>query len=370
MTSDPSMRHFPPQTLNDIVGHDAAVATIRRRCASGNHEVPLLLYGPDGVGKATVARLYAKAILCQEARDDTAVHCGYCEFCQSFDGDPGLGFAEFDACAVKKPRLAFRTKLGKASFVDHRVFVIRGIDDATPEFLDVLLKSMESDDDDITFILLAADVNGVRAAGQSRCMVQRLRPLSGADMRAFCENVFRSVGGKMASAEIADVVLAGSRGLPGVAAGACLTVKNRDLDVKAAAEMLDVGWGEDAIKYCFSLFDGRDAGNSEAFFAAGIDCGVATARIRCVLSELVHYIDQREWSHASLSGFRVLKRDLMMQLATRFSERSALVGQPVLAMWASIADLFLREDYGDPIGLGLATQTARAMLQINLHNGC
>mgnify|MGYP000915965383 CR=1 FL=1 len=69
---------------NDLVGKDDAARLLRAAVAQGSFGGATLLLGPDGVGKRTLARLYAKAILCR-SKDRPSAPCGRCKACKSFD---------------------------------------------------------------------------------------------------------------------------------------------------------------------------------------------------------------------------------------------------------------------------------------------
>jgi len=61
-----------------IRGQDAALDLLRRDLSSGQVAGAYLFYGPDGVGKASAARLFARALQCA----DDAPPCGSCAACE------------------------------------------------------------------------------------------------------------------------------------------------------------------------------------------------------------------------------------------------------------------------------------------------
>jgi DNA polymerase III delta' subunit len=70
-------------TWDDLVGQDAAKKYLRAAVAARRQAHAFLFKGPVGVGKRTAARIFAKALLCQERGDGDAA-CGECRSCRTF----------------------------------------------------------------------------------------------------------------------------------------------------------------------------------------------------------------------------------------------------------------------------------------------
>ena len=68
-----------------VIGQKHLVQELRERFQSGQHDRPLLLVGPVGSGKRTIARLYAKALLCEDRSEMEPRGC--CQSCSTFKGE-------------------------------------------------------------------------------------------------------------------------------------------------------------------------------------------------------------------------------------------------------------------------------------------
>src|SRR5262245_42713002 len=66
--------------FSTIVGHTQVVTLLRRAAAAGRVPQSLLLSGPEGVGKRTLALALAQAVNCPSRKDGEA--CGVCSTCQ------------------------------------------------------------------------------------------------------------------------------------------------------------------------------------------------------------------------------------------------------------------------------------------------
>lgn len=103
-TSEASVRHHllphpKPRCFTDIIGHQVAVDALPRRLGEQRNSTPLILCGPEGVGKRTLGCLFAKGLLCEAMPNGIASPCGYCEPCKQFETGSLLDFIEFDASA-------------------------------------------------------------------------------------------------------------------------------------------------------------------------------------------------------------------------------------------------------------------------------
>ena len=109
-----------PHAFAQIIGHQTAVASLQNWFSSKAHSTPVILYGPEGVGKRTVARVYARALLCEGELQEGAAPCDRCKACEYFDSSFGL--IEFDAAAVTDSEVReILQNLRFVPFSEHRI---------------------------------------------------------------------------------------------------------------------------------------------------------------------------------------------------------------------------------------------------------
>ena len=96
-TMESLYRKYRPQTFDDVVGQKHVVATLRRAVLEGRTSHAYLFCGPRGTGKTTMARLLAKALLCEQG----AGHLpdGTCEDCQLIASGEHPDVYELDAAS-------------------------------------------------------------------------------------------------------------------------------------------------------------------------------------------------------------------------------------------------------------------------------
>ena len=134
------------ESFEAIIGQKHLVQELRERFESGQHDRPLLLVGPEGSGKRTIARLYAKALLCEADRSKIQ-SCACCQSCAAFKGGANFGYIELDLGHPDGMSHVYAVieKLRYVPFTDRRVVLINNAD-CSSEFINVVLKTSRSRD--------------------------------------------------------------------------------------------------------------------------------------------------------------------------------------------------------------------------------
>jgi DNA polymerase III subunit delta' len=160
-----------------VFGHEAVLAGLRRSVADGRVAQAVLLAGPPGVGKRTVARWLAQVLAC--AVDDVAARpCGHCRACRlvAAGGWPDLYEApvplRIDAARGLQHDLALAPAEGA-----HRLALLPEVELASAGAANSLLKTLEEPPRQVVLVLTTADLGAVLPTVRSRCQVLALRPL-------------------------------------------------------------------------------------------------------------------------------------------------------------------------------------------------
>jgi hypothetical protein len=208
------MKTIRPNTFNDIIGQQGPVAELRARVLKRDRTQGVILHGPDGVGKRTLARLLAKALLCDSIRDG-GIPCGTCLACSTSGPEGSLGITTFDATEISDDDFSEVTisEARRGKLVGGHVLIMDRADEIQPRRFDRLLKTLEEPKTKTTFILLASNINKIRLAGQSRCASYRLKPLDEADAGQFIGTLC-ALNGFDWDPSLVEIILGAGRGFP------------------------------------------------------------------------------------------------------------------------------------------------------------
>ena len=139
------LERYRPKSFEEVLGQDELVSTLARRVITKDHSRHIVLHGPEGSGKTTVARLYAKALQCAEPTP-TGSPCQSCFPCRTFGN--GLSYIEIDAETygnvehARYLRIYLRGHLG-ALVAERSAIVVKNADRLSGSAADILLKAVE-----------------------------------------------------------------------------------------------------------------------------------------------------------------------------------------------------------------------------------
>jgi DNA polymerase III subunit delta' len=236
--------------FSDFLGNERMVSALRGALRAGRVPHALLFTGASGVGKYTLARMFAQAATCERLMDD---FCGECERCKRVTllADPAAlvkqGLAErgesADAAMVERMPLILQThpdvwalvpdpvrlktpvvrpmlRVGQIRAVQRaayfqpmgrrRVFILDGADTMRWDVANVFLKILEEPPPSATLILIAPSPYSLLPTIVSRCMQFHFAPLAQEDVeRILREKTDRRAGEITLAAQLAE----GSPGL-------------------------------------------------------------------------------------------------------------------------------------------------------------
>ena len=168
-----SARKYRPLSFDTVVGQAALTTTLKNAVKSGKLAHAYLFCGPRGVGKTTCARIFAKAINCQNPTAEGEA-CNECESCQSFNEQRSLNIFELDAASnnsvehiktlMEQTRIP--PQLGK-----YKVFIIDEVHMLSTAAFNAFLKTLEEPPAHVIFILATTEKHKILPTILSRCQI-------------------------------------------------------------------------------------------------------------------------------------------------------------------------------------------------------
>lgn len=186
---------YRPQSFADVTGQDMVKAILSRAAAEDRVAPAYLLSGTRGVGKTTIARIFAKALNCERA--PTADPCNQCDSCRRIAQGGHVDVVEIDGASNRgiddarrlREAIAYAPMEGR-----YKVFIIDEAHMLTRESFNALLKTLEEPPPRATFILATTEAHKFPATIVSRCQHFAFRAIPEAELAAHLTRVLQKEG--------------------------------------------------------------------------------------------------------------------------------------------------------------------------------
>ena len=178
-----SARKYRPMTFDSVVGQTALTTTLKNAVRTGKLAHAFLFCGPRGVGKTTCARIFAKAINCQNPSPDGEA-CNECESCRSFNDQRSMNIFELDAASNNSvdniKQLMEQTTIPPQSG-KYKVFIIDEVHMLSQAAFNAFLKTLEEPPSYVIFILATTEKHKILPTIISRCQIYDFERMGVAD---------------------------------------------------------------------------------------------------------------------------------------------------------------------------------------------
>ncbi|HEY5501195.1 MAG TPA: DNA polymerase III subunit gamma/tau, partial [Candidatus Humimicrobiaceae bacterium] len=180
-------RKWRPQNFSEIVGQEDIVKTLKNALKTGRLSHAYLFCGPRGTGKTTTARIFAKAINCENKGTDknNVEPCNTCESCISITNGSNVDIIEFDAASHRSVKDAddLTTRVSYLpSILKKKIYIIDEVHMLSTDAFNALLKTIEEPPEHVIFILATTEPNKVIPTILSRCQRFNFKPIKSDSM--------------------------------------------------------------------------------------------------------------------------------------------------------------------------------------------
>ena len=166
---------YRPKFFREVVGQDKVVKTIQNSIKLDKVHNAYLFSGTRGMGKTTIARLFAKSLLCNEGIHEEP--CGKCSSCQEIDNTNHIDLIEIDAASrtkVEDTRNLMENVLYAPSKSRFKVYLIDEVHMLSTKSFNALLKTIEEPPNHVKFLLATTESEKLPDTILSRCLHFRL----------------------------------------------------------------------------------------------------------------------------------------------------------------------------------------------------
>lgn len=171
-------RKWRPRNFQELMGQEHVVTVLSNALSQNRLHHAYLFTGTRGVGKTTIARIFAKSLNCLEGV--SASPCGKCDICQDIDQGRFVDLLEIDAASRTKvddtreilDNVQYSPTRGR-----YKVYLIDEVHMLSRSSFNALLKTLEEPPEHVKFILATTDPQKLPITVLSRCLQFHLKAL-------------------------------------------------------------------------------------------------------------------------------------------------------------------------------------------------
>lgn len=189
-----SARKYRPTTFNSVVGQEHITSTLKNAIKTGQIAQSFLFCGPRGVGKTTCARIFAKALNCQQLTADYEP-CNECDSCRAFNESASFNVYELDAASnnsVEDIRSLVEQVRIAPQGAKYKVYVIDEVHMLSSAAFNAFLKTLEEPPAYAKFILATTEKHKIIPTILSRCQVYDFKRINDNDIIRHLQYVAKS----------------------------------------------------------------------------------------------------------------------------------------------------------------------------------
>ncbi|MFI9651345.1 DNA polymerase III subunit gamma/tau [Guyparkeria halopsychrophila] len=290
-------RKWRPRRFDDMVGQSHVLQALTNALDRDRLHHAYLFTGTRGVGKTTVARIFAKALNCEQGVSSHP--CGECGACLEIDSGRFVDLIEVDAASRTKVDDT-RDLLENVVYLPvkgrFKIYLIDEVHMFSQASFNALLKTLEEPPEHVKFLLATTDPQKLPVTVLSRCLQFNLRALPQAHIQTYLADILGREGIEADSealrlvADAAGGSMRDALSLVDQAIGFC----DGRLETDAIADML----GVTDRRLLHGLLERLAAGDADGVFSLvdqALERSVDPARLLAELAETVHQAALAQW---------------------------------------------------------------------------
>ena len=264
-------RKWRPKKFQEVIGQDHVTRALQNAIRTNKIGHAYMLVGTRGVGKTSVARIFAKAIRCEKLSVD-GNSCGECGACLDFDTEISMNVIEIDGASNNSVD-NIRELIGNVHYLPttgrFKVYIIDEVHMLSTNAFNALLKTLEEPPAHVVFIFATTEAQKLLGTVLSRCQRFDFRNVSAHDLAGHVKEIAKVEGIKFENDELINQLAVLGRGsvrdMLSLLDQVLTTSLNGNITEKNFTNCLGVAGGSSLKKILSFLYTGNTAELSKMF---------------------------------------------------------------------------------------------------------
>ena len=171
-------RKYRPSTFSEVIGQEHILRALENSIQHNKLHQAYMFSGTRGVGKTTIARVFAKCLNCQKSDMPQTEPCNECTACLEIKAGRHIEFLEVDAASrtgVDDMRELLESVQYKPANARYKIYLIDEVHMLSKSSFNALLKTLEEPPPHVIFLMATTEVEKVPKTVLSRCLQLNLK---------------------------------------------------------------------------------------------------------------------------------------------------------------------------------------------------
>ena len=292
-------RTYRPQTFDEVAGQKHIIRTLRNALANNKIAHAYLFCGPRGTGKTTMAKLFAKALNCEEG---IGHQCNQCSNCKEITEGSHPDVIEIDAASNNGVEQV-RDLVDKVNYLPikgkYKVYIIDEVHMMTANAFNALLKTLEEPPAHVIFILATTEPHEIIPTILSRCQRYDFTKVADADIEERMMTILEKEGVQYDKAAVRAIISLADGGMRDALSilDQILAYSNNTLSVNDVYSIFGLISNKEKIGLIQDINNGDISSTLEKvknFSEGGVDIARLTQDILEILKDVLIYKKTKE----------------------------------------------------------------------------